>query len=314
MQGEREVEEVGLDEGVARVEIAAGGHVVRWETPQGPRRLAVRVAAGGVTTVDGADATLPFLPPVPRGLAFVRVRPFGLDGAPLLGERVGIAGRAWDGRDRSLEGRTDREGACGFEVVPGTYRVEVGLGVRAVHARDGAQTDLDVRPAGEGEIAVEGRLPGALCVRRAGEFAWRCMDFGSGGWRRFSFLPPGRYEVGYQGGARVAGAVDVRAGEVARLAASPPPGGIDLEIALAPRWASPVTVRWAVGGSEGGLGAVREERTVVVPGDTALRVPVRSLPPGAYRVVVSAPGWKPFFQEVSVGDGTAEVYAALARE
>jgi hypothetical protein len=301
------------DDGIAEVELLAGTHTISWvEGPKamGQRVLNVEIREGWVTRVDVTDPDLPRLDPVGDGLGRLEISVADLGGGPLPDTEVEVWGREFHGGEQKLSRATNAAGRVRFDVLPGRYLVDVGLRSEAVVVRAGDRTLLDVHYEQEGELVVEGGLPGAIGIvafGASGRISSR--SWGSGiSEHHFAYLRPGDYLITYQNGKRIAGRATVRAGQVTRFNHDPPTGALLLNLVVPEsRDRQHISVR------------VLEKETGFLVGQTSnyvrngLSVPLQNLAPGTYRVRVTGRTFETHEEEVVVGVGRTDRRIELSR-
>ena len=192
-----------------------------------------------------------------------------------------------------------------FDLLPGRYLVQVGLRPESAVVRAGEWTTLDVHYQQEGELVVQGSLPGAVGVTaigpdRQGRLTSRSWGSGVPSWR-FVYLPPGEYLVTYQNRNRAAGRVTVRSRQVTTYRHEPPTGELLLNIVLPEskkRQHIYVQVRDAASGFR-----VGDVTSYVRDG---LSVPHGSLAPGTYRIKITGRTFETHEEDVVVGAGRVD--------
>jgi len=291
------------DNRLATVELLSGTHTISWmEGGQatGKRVLNVEIQEGWVTRIDVADPDLPRFDPIRDGLGRLEVFVADLGGGPLPDADVSVRGREFHGGEETVTRTPNDAGRVRFDLLPGRYEVTVGLRSEPAVVRTGECTTLDLHYRQEGEIMIEGPLPGVVGITALGpgrQARLRSRSRGSGVRRhRFVYLPPGDYLVTYQNRNRVAGRVTVRSRQVARFSHDPPPGGLQLDIVF-PESKQRQHITVCVNDVASGF-RVGQMSSYLRDG---LSYPLPNLTPGRYRVRITGRTFESYEEEITVG-------------
>jgi hypothetical protein len=304
LDGDRISRKVEADKhGLAETELLAGTHTIAWvegKDSLGQRVLNVEIREGWVTRIEVTDPDLPHLDPIRAGLGRLEVSVADLGGGPLRNAMVRLWGREFDGGDETVSRTTNESGRVRFDVLPGRYLVKVGLRSDPAVVRAGERTMLDVHYRQEGEILIDGSLPGAVGITALGpgrNARLNARMWGSAvkSWR-FIYLPPGEYLVTYQNRNRVAGQVTVRSRQATRFTHVPPSGGLRLN-AILPESRKRQHIQIRVVHADTGY-RVGNTSSFIRDG---LSWSLANLAPGTYRITITGRTFEIYEQEVSIG-------------